>query len=110
MTDKTEETNQTTEVTSKPEPLKNRWHANFYLTDGFKQELLITRQRVDISFVEEYGVELGTNRHFRPLILWLGIQQVQDMDATEIARVLETTDVLDSPGVEIDEWVWADDS
>jgi len=98
--DEKEDESQTTqtpvESQTKSESITNRNHSTFYLRDDLMKELRQTRKQLELDVEIEYGIELEKNRHIRPLLLYLGAQQVQDMDATDIIDVLNTTDVLDN--------------
>ena len=77
------------------EAISNRNHSTFYLRDDLMKEMRQVRKQLELDVEMEYGVEMEKNRHIRPLLLYLGAQQVQEMDATEIIDLLNTTDVLD---------------
>ncbi|MCU4744489.1 hypothetical protein [Natronoglomus mannanivorans] len=92
----TEQTKQTPQATQAP--VTDREHATFYLREDLRDELRRTRKQIELDLDIEYGVEPEKNRHIRPLMLYLGAKQLQDMDATEISDVLNTTDILDDLG------------
>ena len=93
-----------TSTTAEPrnqQPIKDRTHETFYLRDDLRRELRQISGQSNLDFEFEYGVELEKNRHLRPLLLYLGAKQMEEMNATDIKDVLDSTDILDS--TEIDE-------
>ena len=81
------------------EAVTERRHATFYLRDDLRTELRRVRKQLELDFDMAYDYELEKNRHFRPLLLYLGAQQVKEMDATEIKNILGSTGVLDATGI-----------
>ena len=93
-----------TSTTAEPrnqQPIKDRTHETFYLRDDLRRKLRQISGQSNLDFEFEYGVELEKNRHLRPLLLYLGAKQMEEMSATDIKDVLDSTDILDS--TEIDE-------
>lgn len=78
------------------EPVTERDHSTFYLHEDLSNELRRAWLEMQMSFIDEYGFEPEKNRHFRPLVLYLGAQKIKEMDTDEIASTLNTTDILDS--------------
>lgn len=100
QTPQREQEEQTPQTEQEPQtPVTERNHSTFYLRDDLNEEIRRVRKQLELDFDMEYGFEIEKNRHFRPLLLYLGAQQVKDMDATEVKDVLDTTDVLDSTDI-----------
>ena len=76
-------------------PVTERKHATFYLGENLLRELDRGGEQASWKFEDEYGVELEKNRHIRPLVIQLGLQQLQDMNAKDINNVLEESDNID---------------
>jgi len=81
------------------EPVTNREHSTFYLDEDLLSLLRRRRMEMNLKLDEEYGFEPEKNRHFRPLLLYLGVKQLEEMSATDIIDALDTTDILDSTGI-----------
>lgn len=90
----TAQTSQTKQTSQSP--LTERTHSTFYLRDDLQAELRQVRKQLELDVDLEYGIELEKNRHIRPLMLYLGAKQLEDMDTEDVAEMLDTTDVLDS--------------
>ncbi|WP_136396839.1 hypothetical protein [Natrinema thermotolerans] len=93
-----------TQVTSGTEdpwqqPLKELENISFYVTEEFKEEGLgLTQDMVNVKYRQAFGETLEKNREFRPLLLELGMEAVQEMDAEEIRERFEESDRLtDAP-------------
>lgn len=93
-TSETAQTSQTKQTSQSP--LTERTHSTFYLRDDLQAKLRQVRKQLELDVDLEYGIELEKNRHIRPLMLYLGAKQLEDMDTEDIAEMLDTTDVLDS--------------
>lgn len=93
-TAQTSQTQQTSQL-----PLTERTHSTFYLRDDLQAELRQVRKQLELDVDLEYGIELEKNRHIRPLMLYLGAKQLEEMDAEDVAETLDSTDVLDSINV-----------
>lgn len=81
------------------QPLKDLENVSFYVTEAFKEEALgLTQDMVNVKYRQEFGQTLEKNREFRPLLLELGMEAIQDMDAEEIRDRFEESDRLtDAP-------------
>ena len=103
-TSQTEQMTQTDAIpTAEPnqQPIKDRTHETFYLRDDLRQELRRVTGQTNLDFDLKYGTELEKNRHLRPLLLYLGAKQMEEMNITDIKDILDNTDILDT--TEIDE-------
>lgn len=94
----TEKTSQIegTSQTAKQQSIKERKHDTFYLRDDLRRELRRVTGQSNLDFEMTFGTELEKNRHLRPLLLYLGAQQLESMTPDEIRNILDRTDVLDS--------------
>ncbi|QCC57379.1 hypothetical protein DVR14_01475 (plasmid) [Natrinema thermotolerans] len=81
------------------QPLKELENISFYVTEEFKEEGLgLTQDMVNVKYRQAFGETLEKNREFRPLLLELGMEAVQEMDAEEIRERFEESDRLtDAP-------------
>lgn len=90
----TQQTSQTQQT-----PVTDRNNATFYLSDELLTEIRRVTKQTELDVDVEYDTELEKNRHLRPLLLYLGAQQLTVMDAEDVVTMLDTTDVLDTTGV-----------
>lgn len=82
------------------DPISERIHGNFYLREDLQSILRRTRSMTENEVLMEYDIELEKNRHIRPLLLWLGVQQLQGMEPKEVIATLNDVDELDSVPVD----------
>ena len=86
------------------QPLKDLENVSFYVTEAFKEEALgLTQDMVNVKYRQEFGQTLEKNREFRPLLLELGMEAIQDMDAEEIRDRFEESDRLTDAPIADDE-------
>lgn len=78
------ETSQTGQTT-----VKSRKHATFYLDEELLTELERAGQQASWRYEDAYGSTLEKNRHLRPLVIRLGLQELQELDAEAIREALE---------------------
>ena len=76
-------------------PVTDRRHATFYLAEDLHKRLDRGGKRVSLDYEMEFDAELGKNRYLRPLMLYLGLERLQEMDPEEIRNILDETGVLD---------------
>jgi FtsZ-interacting cell division protein ZipA len=85
----------------KLEPVTQREHDTFYLSEDVRSELNQIYRRVSLDVLEETGVDIddqavgGRNRYFRPLALLLGAQELQDMTPAELRETIEQEGLID---------------
>lgn len=91
----TTETHKTSQTSKKP--LGERSQILFYLTEGQADRLDLVTDEVQLNCKREFGVELEKNRHVRPLVLALGLERVEEMDATAIRDAVRDRGALDWP-------------
>jgi hypothetical protein len=74
--------------------VKKDWNVrSFYLDDDLDDDLTMAFKRLDLELSEtEAGITLKKTRHFYPLIVELGLEQLESMERTEIMEKLERTE------------------
>lgn len=86
---------------AKLEPVTQRGHDTFYLSEEIRDELNRIYRRVALDVLEETGVDIdghevgGRNRYFRPLALLVGARQLESMSPSELRETLEDEDLID---------------
>jgi len=72
--------------------VKKEWNVrSFYLDDELNSELTTAFKRLDLGLSEaEIDLNLKKTRHFYPLIVELGLEQLESMDTTEVTERLES--------------------
>lgn len=78
-------------------PLKDLDNVSFYLTEAMHNDLDIAQDLANAAYRREYGEELEKNREFRPLLLDVAMEIVEDMDAEELHDRFESSDRLPDP-------------
>lgn len=71
--------------------IKKEWNVrSFYLDDELENELTTAFKRLDLSLSEtDADITLKKTRHFYPLIVRLGLEQLEELEITEITEQLE---------------------
>jgi hypothetical protein len=92
--DKAQQTTQTQQRTQVP--VTERPHDTYYLPEDLRRELKRVGTMASLEFEGEYGVELEKNRHIRPLMLYLGMQRLEEMSPETIHETLTESDLLDT--------------
>ena len=72
--------------------VKKEWNVrSFYLDDELNSELTTAFKRLDLGLSEaDIDLNLKKTRHFYPLIVELGLEQLESMDTTEGTERLES--------------------
>ncbi|ESP89789.1 hypothetical protein [Candidatus Halobonum tyrrellensis] len=84
---KTENTSKTDRTEISP---KNDWtNHSVYLSDDLASSLSRSYKRLDLDLDEEYGLSIKKTRHYYPLIVELGLEQLDDLDSKEVKDRLE---------------------
>ena len=69
---------------------KNDWtNHSVYLSDDLASSLSRSYKRLDLDLDEEYGLSIKKTRHYYPLIVTLGLEQLDDLDSKEVKERLE---------------------
>ena len=55
------------------------------------------RKKVTYGLREEFGVEIGPEEHFWPLVVHLGVEKLRTMWLEEVVDTYETVDELETP-------------
>ena len=85
--------NDSTEQSSQnAQNVKKEWNVrSFYLDDELNSELTTAFKRLDLGLSEaDIDLNLKKTRHFYPLIVELGLEQLERMDITEVTERLES--------------------
>jgi hypothetical protein len=74
--------------------VKKDWNVrSFYLDDDLDDDLTMAFKRLDLELSEtDAGITLKKTRHFYPLIVELGLEQLESMERTEVMEKLERTE------------------
>lgn len=81
----------TSQTSQKAQNIKKEWNVrSIYLDDDLDSELITAFKRLDLDLSEaETDVDLKKTRHFYPLIVELGLEQLESMEITEVTERLE---------------------
>ncbi|UHQ96454.1 hypothetical protein [Natrinema halophilum] len=85
----------------KLEPVTQREHDTFYLSEDVRSELNQIYRRVALDVLEETGVDIddqqigGRNRYFRPLALLVGARELREMSPDELRETIENESLVD---------------
>ncbi|EMA26848.1 hypothetical protein [Haloarcula marismortui] len=91
QTDMSSSTSQNAQKNEKAQNIKKEWNVrSFYLDDDLDDEVTTAFKRLDLALSESNSdVDLKKTRHFYPLLVELGLEQVDEMDVEDIAQRLE---------------------
>jgi len=75
----------------KAQNVKKEWNVrSIYLDDDLDRQLLTAFKRLDLELSEaETDINLKKTRHFYPLLVELGLEQLESMDTTEVTERLD---------------------
>lgn len=78
----------------KAQNVKKEWNVrSFYLDDDLDDELTTAFKRLDLELSEaDADIDLKKTRHYYPLIVELGLEQMEGMDVEELTERLERTE------------------
>ena len=69
----------------KAKNVKKEWRAlSVYLPDELESDLSRTYKRLDWELEADRGVSIKKTRHYYPLVVELGLEQLDEMDSSEI--------------------------
>jgi len=82
---------QSEESAQNAQNIKKAWNVrSFYLEDGLEKELTTAFKRLDLELDEaEADIKLQKTRHFYPLIVQLGLEQLEELDTEDIIEQLQ---------------------
>jgi len=94
MSSSESQTDEKAQTSQKAQNVKKEWNVrSFYLDDDLNSDLSTAFKRLDLELSEaDAGVDLKKTRHFYPLIVELGLEQLEEMDITEVTERLERKD------------------
>lgn len=73
--------------------VKTEWNTfTFYLDDELSNRLNRLYKKLDWQLADEHDVTLSKTRHYYPLVVWLGLEQLESLDSKEIKERLEDRD------------------
>lgn len=84
---KTEDSSKNSRERTSP---KNDWtNHSVYLSDNLASSLSRSYKRLDLNLDEEYGLSIKKTRHYYPLIVKLGLEQLDGLDSKEVKDRLD---------------------
>jgi hypothetical protein len=94
MSSSESQTDEKAQTSQKAQNIKKEWNVrSFYLDDDLNSDLSTAFKRLDLELSEaDAGVDLKKTRHFYPLIVELGLEQLEEMNITEVTERLERKD------------------
>ena len=90
-TDMKAQNDMTSQKSQKAQNIKKEWNVrSIYLDDDLDSSLATAFKRLDLE-ISETGADLNLRktRHFYPLIVELGLEQLESMEVTEVMERLE---------------------
>lgn len=69
----------------------------FYLDGRLARELRKSGEWLHLSYGFQYDAEIDPDHHFRPLVVYLGLQQVESLEVSELHEILVDADELVVP-------------
>lgn len=73
--------------------VKTEWNTStFYLDDELSGRLNRLYKKLDWQLADEYDVSLSKTRHYYPLVVQLGLEELASLDSSEVKERLEDRD------------------
>lgn len=70
--------------------VKDEWPAtSVYLPEFLNSSLSTTYKRADLDFEEEFGKSLQKTRYYYPLVVKLGLERIESMEAQDLQERIE---------------------
>lgn len=70
--------------------VKTDWNAtSIYLPEFLDRRLTTTYKHADIGYEEEFGQSLQKTRYYYPLVVQLGMERIENMEAQELKECIE---------------------
>jgi len=70
--------------------VKESWSAtSIYLPEFLDRQLTTTYKHADLAFEEEFGRSLQKTRYYYPLLVALGMERIEEMEAQELQEHIE---------------------
>jgi hypothetical protein len=90
----TSQSDEKSQASQNAQNVKKDWNVrSFYLYDDLDDDLTMAFKRLDLELSEtDAEINLKKTRHFYPLIVELGLEQLESMERTEVMDKLESTE------------------
>jgi len=70
--------------------VKEDWNAtSVYLPEFLDRQLTTTYKHADLDYEEQFGKSLQKTRYYYPLVVSLGMECIEEMDAQELKECME---------------------
>lgn len=80
-----------TENEERVNQVQKEWqHRNLYMPDELDEELETVRDELADAIAEEMGGSMAVTRHFYPVVLKLGLRQIDALPPSEFAKAVDT--------------------
>jgi hypothetical protein len=80
---------------TKETPTRERKNVNMYLPEELIDELDLVFDELNLELKRDGHDPMEKNRHYRALVLALGLEEVRDMEADDVREALQQDDRLD---------------
>jgi hypothetical protein len=79
------------QTSQKAQNIKKEWNVrSFYLDDDLDDQLTTAFKRLDLDLAEsDRDLNLKKTRHFYPIIIELGLEQLDELDAADLIERLD---------------------
>lgn len=92
--------NETEATASRVKHVQKEWeHRNLYVPEELDRLLEQTREEMGDAVAGQFGGQMAVTRHFYPVMIQLGLDEIRNLSATEFADAVERI-----PGVGPDEF------
>jgi hypothetical protein len=71
--------------------------ASTYLTEDLKSKAERIEEHLHLRYEVEFGTGIDGPRHVRPLALYLGLRQLEQLELEDVEGLFEQVDVVESP-------------
>lgn len=71
--------------------------ASMYLTEDLKGKTERIEEHLQLRYEVEFATGIDGPRHVRPLALYLGLRQVEQLELAEVEALFDQVDVVESP-------------
>lgn len=93
QTEQTDQKSRSSRNAGKTQTVKNvktEWNTStFYLDDELSSRLNRLYKKLDWQLADEYDVSLSKTRHYYPLVVQLGLEELDSLDSSEVKERLE---------------------
>jgi hypothetical protein len=77
--------------------------ASMYLTEDLKGKTERIEEHLHLRYEVEFGTSVDGPRHLRPLALYLGLRQLEQLELSEVEGLFEQVDAVESPATDDDD-------